>query len=163
MTESTTSVVTDVAVLKNEVSRMNDFFGKLDTAIDRINSLSNSIERMLAVHDERLNKQDETNNEIFQVVDDNYDAITKDIKEIYTKISETTLYLNNTLNEMRNHVIGEIEINQKDSVKDFGEIEQRVEVLERWRWILFGAGAVIYGVLLYFGPTLFTQVVKKTP
>ncbi len=53
------SLDTEVAVLKSDVARMTSLFEKLDTAIERMGDVSNSIARMLAVHEERLNKQDD--------------------------------------------------------------------------------------------------------
>ena len=42
------SLDTEVAVLKSDVARMTSLFEKLDTAIERMGDVSNSIARMLA-------------------------------------------------------------------------------------------------------------------
>ena len=46
---------TDVVLLKKEVKDMKLIHTRLDTAIVKITDVSNSIHRMLAVHEEKLN------------------------------------------------------------------------------------------------------------
>jgi len=48
---------TDVVLLKKEVKDMKLIHNRLDTAIVKITDVSNSIHRMLAVHEEKLNAQ----------------------------------------------------------------------------------------------------------
>ena len=49
---------TEVELLKREVKSMNVIHGRLDTAIEKLTEVSNCINRMLAVHEERyLNKK----------------------------------------------------------------------------------------------------------
>ena len=49
---------TDVVLLKKEVKDMKLIHTRLDTAIVKITDVSNSIHRMLAVHEEKLSKQE---------------------------------------------------------------------------------------------------------
>ena len=50
---------TEVELLKKEVADMKLIHTRLDTAIVKITDVSNSIHRMLAVHEEKLNSQEE--------------------------------------------------------------------------------------------------------
>ena len=51
---------TEVELLKREVKSMNVIHGRLDTAIEKLTEVSNCINRMLAVHEERLSQQEES-------------------------------------------------------------------------------------------------------
>ena len=49
----------DVELLKKDVEEMKLIHGRLDNAISKISDVSNSINRMLAVHEEKLSSQEE--------------------------------------------------------------------------------------------------------
>ena len=50
---------TEVQLLKKEVSDMKMIYSRLDKAIEKISDVSNSINRMLAVHEEKISQQEE--------------------------------------------------------------------------------------------------------
>ena len=52
-------LATDVEILKREVADMKLIHGRLDNAITKITDVSNSINRMLAVHEEKLASQED--------------------------------------------------------------------------------------------------------
>lgn len=144
----------DIAVLKNDVARMSEFFSKLDTAIEKISDLSNSITRMLAVHDERLDKQEETNAKIFVIVEAAH-------KDLYEKVS----YGQTERNKISNHVdvldisiktLTETLITQHEHTIKMNS--KRITELEHWRWILVGGFLTVAGILSYFGPSLLVNV-----
>ena len=49
---------TEVAILKREVADIKLIFNRLDTAIERITEVSSSVNRMLAVHEEKIANQE---------------------------------------------------------------------------------------------------------
>ncbi len=47
-------VNTEIELLKKEVTDMKQIYQRLDTAIEKITDFSNAINRMLAVHEEKI-------------------------------------------------------------------------------------------------------------
>ena len=80
---SSKSVETEVELLKREVKGMKIIHGRLDTAIEKITEVSNCINRMLAVHEERLSQQEESQHRAEQ-------EFTADIKELHSRITTNT-------------------------------------------------------------------------
>ena len=76
-------LVTEVELLKREVKGMKIIHGRLDTAIEKITEVSNCINRMLAVHEERLSQQEESQHRAEQ-------EFTADIKELHSRITSNT-------------------------------------------------------------------------
>ena len=76
-------LVTEVELLKREVEDMKVIHGRLDTAIEKITEVSNCINRMLAVHEERLSQQEEAQHRAEQ-------EFTADIKELHSRITTNT-------------------------------------------------------------------------
>ena len=115
--------------------------GRLDNAIIKITDVSNSINRMLAVHEEKLASQEEAINRVDHDTLERKQDFQKDVEIIHQRINGTK----NELSEMmsRQHEEQSVAIN---SIKT--DLKQRVGVLERWRWILIG-GAIVIGFALH--------------
>jgi seryl-tRNA synthetase len=158
---------TEVAVLKSDVFRMSLFFEKLDTAIDRMADVSNSVARMLAVHEERLNKQVDINEEIFTLVEKRKQELQSDIKELHSRITTVSRELSNDINETEHRIMsamtyGTSEIKKciteetKAVNRQAVELEKRVTELERWKWLIMG-GSITLGA---FAHELVAMIMK---
>ena len=124
---------TEVQLLKKEVSDMKMIYSRLDKAIEKISDVSNSINRMLAVHEEKISQQEEA--QIRSEQDTN-----NDIKELHSRISTNTRELMNLMSEQHKE--------QTDKMTKLEiELQGRVGVLEKWRWIIIG-GSIIAGFII---------------
>ena len=124
---------TEVQLLKKEVSDMKMIYSRLDKAIEKISDVSNSINRMLAVHEEKISQQEEA--QIRSEQDTN-----NDIKELHSRISTNTRELMNLMSEQHKE--------QTDKMTKLEiELQGRVGVLEKWRWIIIG-GSIVVGILI---------------
>ena len=124
---------TEVAILKKEVADMKLIFNRLYTAIERITEVSSSVNRMLAVHEEKIANQEEASIRANQ-------EFTVDIRELHSRI--TTNY--KELMDMIAKHHKEDAINQQ-KLRD--DLNNRVGILERWRWLIIG-GSIVVGFVL---------------
>ena len=131
MTENDLS--TEVELLKREVKSMNVIHGRLDTAIEKLTEVSNCINRMLAVHEERLSQQEESQHRAEQ-------EFTSDIKELHSRITTNTKEIMSAATEQHKE---HTEAIQKLS----DNLHNRVGVLEKWRWIIIG-GSIVFGFVI---------------
>ena len=126
-------LTTEVELLKREVGNMNVIHGRLDTAIEKITEVSNCINRMLAVHEERISQQESTQHNAEQ-------EFTADIKELHSRITSNTKEIMTTATaQHKEHT----EVIQK--LRD--DLQNRVGVLEKWRWIIIG-GSIVFGFVI---------------
>ena len=124
---------TEVQLLKKEVSDMKMIYSRLDKAIEKISDVSNSINRMLAVHEEKISQQEEVQIRTEQ-------EINNDIKELNSRISTNTRELMNLMSEQHKE--------QTDKMTKLEiELQGRVGVLEKWRWIIIG-GSIVAGFII---------------
>jgi DNA repair exonuclease SbcCD ATPase subunit len=146
---------TEVAVLKSDVNRMASLFSRLDTAIEKMGDVSNNIAKMLAVHEERLSKQDDIDEELFSLVEKRRQEIQGDIKELHSRITTVSRELSDDLNETEQRIMtamtyGTSEIKKciteetKAISTQQNELEKRVSELEKWRWLIMG-GSIVLG------------------
>ena len=124
---------TEVQLLKKEVSDMKMIYSRLDKAIEKISDVFNSINRMLAVHEEKISQQEEVQIRTEQ-------EINNDIKELHSRISTNTRELMNLMSEQHKE--------QTDKMTKLEiELQGRVGVLEKWRWIIIG-GSIVAGFII---------------
>ena len=127
------NIKTEVALLKKEVSDIKFVFSRLDIAIEKITDVSSCVNRMLAVHEEKIANQEEA-----QVRANN--EFTIDIKELHSRV--TTNY--KELTDMIQTHHKEDAINQQ-KLRD--DLNSRVGILEKWRWLIIG-GSIVIGFVL---------------
>ena len=73
-----------VAVLEERLENFEAFVSKLDSAIEKIAEVNNNVSRMLAVHEERISKQEDIDAVLFDKIDKLRDKMDSD-HDIVTK------------------------------------------------------------------------------
>ena len=58
-----------VAVLEENLQNFEAIVSKLDSAIEKLAEVNNNVSRMLAVHEERITKQEELDSVLFDKID----------------------------------------------------------------------------------------------
>jgi|TARA_R100001443_G_scaffold453_2_gene1670 vacuolar-type H+-ATPase subunit E/Vma4 len=67
-----------VAILEQKQEVLEHFVEKLDSAIEKIAEVNTNVSRMLAVHEEKLSKQDEIDGILFAKIDELRDKMDSD-------------------------------------------------------------------------------------
>ena len=124
---------TEVALLKKEVSDIKAIFSRLDVAIEKITDVSTCLNRMLAVHEEKIANQEEAqsraNTEFTTDIKELHSRVTSNYKELTDMITQQHKEQAQQMQELRNELAG------------------RVGVLEKWRWLIIG-GSIVVGFII---------------
>jgi len=135
---------TEVELLKREVNDMKQIHLRLDHAIEKIADVSQSLHTIMAVHEEKIIRQEEQleqqENEFKDTVQDLHSRITSNAKETSTQMGEMERRL---VDAMREH--GRNEAEQFAKLRE--ELTDRVGVLEKWRYVIVG-GSIVVGFAL---------------
>ena len=129
-------LATDLQVLKNEVEQVSSVNTKLDNAIDKLTDISGSIKSMLAVHEEKLSKQEEIDKAIFNLIENRRIEFDTNYKELHARI-----------NKIHKELTDEIEMSEKRLMCEIktlnSNLDGRIGVFEKYRWIIIGAAIVL--------------------
>ena len=136
-----TELETKVKLLEKEIHDRKGVFQRLDIAIEKLTDVSNCINRMLAVHEEKIARQEEAifdaeglietrRIELTTKIDDLHSRITTNTKEIMTAATQQHKEHTDDIQKLRN------------------DLTTRVGVLEKWRWLIIG-GSIVVGFLLH--------------
>ncbi len=128
-----TDIELDVELLKKEVDDMKVIHGRLDTAITKITDVSNCINRMLAVHEEKITQQEEVQNKQQTDIDSN-------VKELHSRITSNHQEVLERMTKQHREADLEIRRLREDVV-------HRIGVLEKWKYLVIG-GAIVIGFII---------------
>ena len=76
-----------VAVLEERLENFETLVSRLDSAIEKIAEVNNNVSRMLAVHEERITKQEEIDAVLFDKIDKLRDKMDSDHDGVVTRLS----------------------------------------------------------------------------
>ena len=132
---------TEVELIKRDIEDVKSIHGRLDVAIDKLTDVSNSIHRMLAVHEEKLARQEESSVELEQQIEKRRSEVLTKIDDLHSRITT------NTKEIMINAAAQHAEQN-KEIQKIREDLSGRIGVMEKWRHVLVG-GSIVVGFLLH--------------
>ena len=131
---------TQVALLEQDAKTSEQIHQRLEVAIDKLTDITISLKGMLVQQETKLQKAEETDNDIFITLESRRKEWDNDLKELHSRITTNT-------RELREHqVISENKmLNEMRAIRQ--QLDQRVAVLEKWRWIIVG-GSIFVGLML---------------
>ena len=132
---------TEVKLLKKELQDQAKIHDRLDIAIEKLTDVSNSIHRMLAVHEEKIARQEEAIFEAEQKIEVRRSELLIKIDELHSRVTTNT-------KEIMSAATAQHVAQNKEIQKIRDELVSRVGVLEKWRHVLIG-GSIVIGFLLH--------------
>ena len=109
-------VQADLTVVKHDVTQIGKLFVKLEATLDKLGTVCNNATQILAVHEQRLTEGEKTFNAIQQDMENLEEKMTKEIDKVLEAIKD-----------LKSHM-----------VTKHDKLEDRIERLEKWRWIILG-------------------------
>lgn len=137
----------DIQVLKVVVS-------KLDETLDRISESTESIGKLLAVHDQRINGLERDNADTNKEIRDLYDKMEDRTREIINKMEDMEEKIEDKISESKNQS-SEQHANLASKVD---KLDTRIDELEKWKWYIMGA-IVVVGFILK-NPEAITKLIQ---
>lgn len=133
-----TDLKVQIEGLKKDIENVNNLNQRLDIAIDKLTDVSTSIKQMLAVHEEKIGRQEQIDEIIFDK-----------LKERASEIDNVYRDLHKEIQQVEKRLLIEIKSIKLD-------IGARVGILEKYRWIIMG-GAIVLGWVV---STNFAQIIQ---
>ena len=138
---------TKVAVLEHDLKQVQVVFGRLDVAIEKIGDVSNCINKMLAVHDTKLEAQENVNEDIYQSLEVHRNETKASNAELHSRITTITRELESKIQNTEDKLLAAIGDLKKSVEKEEEKNKERIDKLEKSKYILMGA-AMLAGILI---------------
>ena len=134
---------TEVKLLKKELEDQRKIHDRLDVAIEKLTDVSNSIHRMLAVHEEKLTRQEEA-------LESRRVEISSQISELHSRVTTNTKEIMVSATKQHDNQNKEIQKIRED-------LNKRIGVLEKWRWIVIGVATAFTFFLVHVVPKILSN------
>ena len=143
---------TQVALLEKDAESGALIHQRLEIAIEKLTDITVSLKGMLVQQETKLAKAEETDNDIFITLESRRKEWDNDLKELHSRITTNT-------RELREHqVISENKmLNEMRAIRY--QLDQRVAVLEKWRWIIVG-GSIFIGLMLSNPDSMLFKIIS---
>ena len=132
---------TEVKLLHKELQDQAKIHDRLDIAIEKLTDVSNSIHRMLAVHEEKIARQEEAIFQAEEQIEVRRLELSKRLDELHSRITTNT-------KDIMSAALTQHQQQNKEIQKIKDELVSRVGVLEKWRHVLIG-GSIVIGFMLH--------------
>ena len=134
MTAQSQTLETKVAILEEKISSSDQLLMKIDNAIDKLIEANSNVTRMLAVHDEKLDKQDKIDAVLFEKIDSLHRDMTR-----------------------------QTDIIKKGCERDIMKVNTRLTDLEKKLWTMAGGLAIVSLIFSTFGSKIITNLLTPVP
>lgn len=104
--------------------------------IEKLAQVSMDLKAMLSVHEERLNRQEKTTDNITLYIEKRRDESDQKLKDVY-----------DTMRSQDNAILEELSKIRTESQEAHLCLNQKIAVLERYIWMAIGGGIVITYIL----------------
>jgi prefoldin subunit 5 len=132
---------TEVELIKRDIEDVKSIHGRLDVAIDKLTDVSNCINRMLAVHEEKLARQEEASYDLEKQIESRRSELLDKIDDLHSRITTNKREIMVSAKEQH-------EAQNKEIQKIREDLSGRIGVMEKWRHVLIG-GSIVVGFLLH--------------
>tara|TARA_B100000029_G_scaffold195221_1_gene193351 strand:+ start:2507 stop:2938 length:432 start_codon:yes stop_codon:yes gene_type:complete len=136
-----TELETEVQLIKRDIEDVKSIHTRLDVAIDKLTDVSNSIHRMLAVHEEKLARQEEASLDLEKQIENRRSELLNKIDDLHSRITTNT-------KEIMVSASAQHESQNREIQKIREELSGRIGVMEKWRHVIIG-GSIVVGFLLH--------------
>jgi len=128
------STETKIALLEERINVYEQMMERIDTAIQKIGETSQNISQMLAIHNEKIEQCNRTDNIIVTMIED----IKKSSKEQHEQIA-------------------------KELGERLDKVEEKVEGISKFRWQVLGGLAVVAIFIKFAPPALNLLTPRQIP
>ena len=142
---------TDIQVLRRDVEAVSVITTKFETAIDKLSDVANSLDKIIAVHDSRLETHEDTDAKLFVLIEERRKEAIEQYEVLHKRIGTMSDEFEDDLRGSMKEMVDSIkEMKEKDAVHH-KEVSERLTKLEMWKWYVVGAamGAGIVGSYVF--------------
>ena len=143
---------TEIALLKKDAKTGELIHQRLEIAIDKLSEIVISCKQMLAQQEQKLQKAEQTDDDIFITLESRRKEWDSDLKELHSRITTNTRELRDNQYHLETKLLNEIRMVRT-------QLSERVGVLEKWRWLIIG-GSIILGLMMSNPDSMLFEMFK---
>jgi sulfatase maturation enzyme AslB (radical SAM superfamily) len=109
---------------------------RIEAAIEKLTNVSVELKQMLAVHEQRITKQEKESDDLHDIVEKRRDELDIKLKDVY-----------NTMRDQDKSIVEEIAKLRKESTDQHNILHSKINQLEKYIYVAIGGGIVVTWIL----------------
>jgi ABC-type siderophore export system fused ATPase/permease subunit len=146
-TPSVNKLADDISYLSKDMAVVNTLVGRLDTTIDKLTDISNSVSNLLAVHETKLTSQEIISKQLSDLVEARRVETDDKIQILHERISSGERELKVNIDEQYDELMKEIKEMRAESAAQHTTLSDRITAMEKWMWTVIGGSAIVGGII----------------
>ena len=150
-------IETRLAVLERDITSMSGIFPQLNATMTKLTDISSSIKEMLAVHDSKINKHEQTDDQLYGLIEKR--RVQSDIQhqDIQLKIGQSEKDIKRDMEDFQKTMMAEMKDIRRE-LKEYHECANKTRsILDKGKLILYAIGVLISFILYKIGVIPFVK------
>jgi hypothetical protein len=146
-TPDLSKLIDDVSYLKKDMAVVDAVVGRLDTTIDRLTEISGGVSSLLAVHDTKLTSQELISKQLVDLVEARRMETDDKVKLLHERISSGEREIKQKVDDQYDELMKEIKEMRAESAAQHTILSERITTMEKWMWTVIGGSAIVGGII----------------
>lgn len=150
-------IETRLAVLERDVTAMSGIFPQLNATMTKLTDISSSIKEMLAVHDSKINKHEQTDDQLYGLIEKRRIQSDSQHQDIQLKIIQSEKDIKRDMDDFQKSIMAEMKDIRKD-LKQYHECASNsTSLIDKGKLVLYAIGVLLVFILYKLGVIPFVK------
>ena len=146
-TQNVNKLAEDVSYLRKDMAVVGALVDRLDTTIDKLTDISNSVSSLLAVHETKLTSQEIISKQLADLVEARRVETDDKIQILHERISSGEREIKEKIDEEYDELMKEIKEMRAESTLQHNTLSDRITAMEKWMWTVIGGSVIVGGLI----------------
>ena len=147
VTPDVNKIADDVSHHRKDMAVVGALVDRLDTTIDKLTDISNSVSSLLAVHETKLTAQEIISKQLSDLVEARRVETDDKVKLLHERISSGERELKQSIDKQYDELMTEIKEMRAESATQHTTLSERITAMEKWMWTVIGGSAIVGGII----------------
>lgn len=146
-TTNVNKLAEDMSYLRKDMAVVGALVDRLDTTIDKLTDISNSVSSLLAVHETKLTSQEIISKQLADLVEARRVETDDKIQILHERISSGEREIKEKIDDQYDELMREIKEMRVESTNQHNTLSARITAMEKWMWTVIGGSAIVGGIV----------------
>ena len=153
----TVEIETRLAVLERDITSMSGIFPQLNATMTKLTDISSSIKEMLAVHDSKINKHEQTDDQLYGLIEKRRIQSDSQHQDIQLKIIQSEKDIKRDMDDFQKTMMAEMKDIRRE-LKEYHDCASKSSsLLDKGKLILYAIGILLSFILYKIGVIPFVK------
>ena len=146
-TPTVNKLAEDMSYLRKDMAVVGALVDRLDTTIDKLTDISNSVSSLLAVHETKLTSLEIISKQLADLVEARRVETDDKVQILHERISSGERELKISIDDQYDELMKEIKAMRAESIVQHNTLSDRITTMEKWMWAVIGGSAIVGGLI----------------